>query len=431
MSGERFPFTIRELERLALPATGRAVYYDETVPGLSLRVSSSGVKSFTVHGRARGGRPERVTLGRYPNMSIERARQEAKAVVASWAEGDSKADQVRRKRQERTVGEIAAAYFTDREHAGKRSVAEMRMSFELYLGALPTTERKAHARERRKPSGAVNWHSRRLTEIQPDDVRRVRTELAGGCGRHTANRTMQLWRAIVNFARKHGYVEDAHGAQLVAAVEMYAEPARTRRLNGEEIRRFFAALTSEENENFRDLLSVLLFTGARRMNTLAMRWDELDLEARTWEIPAGKAKAGQPIVLPLSGGALEVLRRRQQERAPECAFVFPADSESGHMEAPKKPWAAFRKRAELADLRLHDVRRTLGSWMVDTGATLAVIGKQLGHRDQKSTAIYARLDVEPVRAAVERAEQAMRGAAATPATSANVVPLPTRRGRRQ
>jgi hypothetical protein len=66
--------------------------------------------------------------------------------------------------------------------------------------------------------------------------------------------------------------------------------------------------------------------------------------------------------------------------------------------------------------------------MIDTGAPLAVIGRQLGHRDAKSTAIYARLDLEPVRAAVERAEAAMRATAAKP-TDAEVVALPVKRRR--
>jgi integrase len=223
---------------------------------------------------------------------------------------------------------------------------------------------------------------------------------------------MELFRAIVNFGRKHGYILRDHAEDLVNAVEMFPKVERTRRLSADEVRAFFTALNTEQHANFRDFLSLLLFTGARRTNVLAMRWAELDLEAGTWEIPGAKAKAGQPMVTALSSGALQVLRRREQAAPESAEWVFPADdAASGHMEAPKKPWAAFRKRAGLLDVHMHDIRRTLGSWMIDTGAPIAVIGKQLGHRDAKSTAIYARLDLEPVRLAVDRAERALRRAA--------------------
>lgn len=74
---------------------------------------------------------------------------------------------------------------------------------------------------------------------------------------------------------------------------------------------------------------------------------------------------------------------------------------------PKRAWAAIRQRAGIPDVRIHDLRRTLGSWMAVAGTSLQVIGKSLGHRDLKSTEVYARLSVDPVREAVEKATAAM------------------------
>jgi integrase len=274
---------------------------------------------------------------------------------------------------------------------------------------------KLRARKRVKPDGAVNWQAVRPSDITPEAVRRLRADLAESCGRITANRTMALFKAVVRFGRKNGYIERNVAGELVDAVTMFKEQARTRRLNADDIGRFFAALDAEKNIDFRDFLTLLLFTGARRSNVMAMRWDEVDLDGQAWEIPGAKAKAGEAMTVALGVEALLVLRRRRTA-GKLTPFVFPAASKSGHMEEPKKHWNAFRTSAGLADLRLHDLRRTLGSFMADTAASPYAIGKQLGHRDPKSTAIYARMDLAPTREALGRAEKLMRASAKAVAT---------------
>ena len=76
-------------------------------------------------------------------------------------------------------------------------------------------------------------------------------------------------------------------------------------------------------------------------------------------------------------------------------WVFPSDGQSGHLNDPKKAWARLLKRAQIEDLRMHDLRRTFGSWQAALGANGYIIGKSLGHKSQQSTAIYARLNLEP------------------------------------
>ena len=89
-------------------------------------------------------------------------------------------------------------------------------------------------------------------------------------------------------------------------------------------------------------------------------------------------------------------------------FVFAsAESKTGHLVEPKRAWATLLKRANIEDLRLHDLRRTLGSWQAATGANSYIIGKSLNHKSQSATAIYARLDTDPVRASINKATDAM------------------------
>jgi integrase len=88
-------------------------------------------------------------------------------------------------------------------------------------------------------------------------------------------------------------------------------------------------------------------------------------------------------------------------------FVFPGRGKTGHLAEPKKGWQRILSRADLGDLRIHDLRRTLGSWQAKQGASLAIIGKSLNHKNQNTTAIYARLDLDPVRESVNGANTAM------------------------
>ena len=119
--------------------------------------------------------------------------------------------------------------------------------------------------------------------------------------------------------------------------------------------------------------------------------------------------------LHLSPPAVAVLESRKGNGSD---FVFPGPGKSGHIADPKSGWKRILTAAEIKDFRLHDLRRTLGSWQAATGASLPVIGKSLGHHDVATTAIYARLDLDPVRLSVDTAAAAII-AAMTPKKSKN------------
>ena len=148
-----------------------------------------------------------------------------------------------------------------------------------------------------------------------------------------------------------------------------------------------------------------------------MAWAEIDFDEETWKIP--KSKNGDPITIALPPEAMEILIRRKGEATLNAQSVFPSTrSKSGHIEDPKKEWAEVLEQSGLKGLRLHDLRRTLGSWQARQGASLLVIGKSLGHRSTQATAIYSRLDLDPVRESVQQATAAMMEA-----SRSNVVPL--------
>jgi integrase len=169
-----------------------------------------------------------------------------------------------------------------------------------------------------------------------------------------------------------------------------------------------------------DFFLLAILTGARRSNLQAMRWQDVNLERAVWTIP--KTKNGLPQTIPLPPEAVAILEHRKAEAIHRETFVFPGPGKTGHLMEPKRAWDAVLKAAGIEDLRIHDLRRTLGSWQARQGASLAIIGKSLGHRTHQATAIYARLDLDPVRQSVESATAAMFEAGGIK-ESAQIIPI--------
>jgi len=121
-----------------------------------------------------------------------------------------------------------------------------------------------------------------------------------------------------------------------------------------------------------------------------------------WYIPKIKSKNKESYTVILANVAMKILEKRKRESNSE--WVFPSEgSSTGHLREPKKAWRRICQKAELKDLRIHDLRRTHASWMAISGASQYVIGKALNHKDSRSTEIYAKLNFDPVREFVEKA----------------------------
>lgn len=383
MTDNRFSFNKNALNKLAPPAAGKRLYvYDSRVPGLGLAVTPKGTKTFLVY-RKINGKPERITLGRYPEMDIDNARAQALAINAAIARGENPNDATRQKRDGQTLGELFEDYLELHAKPHKKTWAEDQAQFQRYLS--PLASRKAIA-------------------IDKEAIQALHLEVGREHGQYAANRMLALLQTVFNKALEWGRVE----RNPTTPVTPFQEKSRERFLQPEELPRLFQALAEERESTIRDYVLLSLFTGARRSNVLAMRWREIDFRAAHWHIP--ETKNGSAHLVPLVDPAVEILRRRREAVA-TSDFVFPANSATGHLMNPQKGWQRVLARAGLENLRLHDLRRSLGSWQASTGANLAVIGKTLNHKDAKSTNIYARLNLDPVRQAMETATQAMLQAA--------------------
>jgi integrase len=209
---------------------------------------------------------------------------------------------------------------------------------------------------------------------------------------------------MFNLARDWGHLD---GTNLAARIKFYREEKRDRFLSPEELRQVNAALVDEPNPHWRAYFPLSLMLGTRKGELLSARWVDLDFERRQWRIPV--TKAGRPHLLPLPTAAMEILKALP--RGPD--YVFPGARTSGHLTEVAKVWRRVRKRAGAPDARIHDLRRTLGSWLAAQGHSLPLIGRAL-RTNVSTTQVYARLNLEPVRDAIENNAELMFG---TPANS--------------
>lgn len=150
-----------------------------------------------------------------------------------------------------------------------------------------------------------------------------------------------------------------------------------------EMNAFFAALKLQE-ETFQDYVLISLYTGARRTNVLEIRWEDINFQLAVWRIPKTKNKDAHYV--PLTSSAMELLRRRSDARA--RSRVFPGKKPGSHLVEPMKAWRRMLKQAEITNLRLHDLRRTLGSYMAMSNQKIKIISQALGHKSMASTEIY-------------------------------------------
>lgn len=389
----RFNFTKPKLSAIE-PTDKRVNYHDAKTPGLILLVYPSGVKTFFVQKKL-SGRAERIRLGNYPSLTIEQARDKAAEVNGCIAKEQNPAEVRRAVKAEPVFLELFERYIKEkRNRSGKplapRTADEYRKVLDTHLATIKAAK---------------------LSSITPDRIKSLASKVRSPS---QANKVKALVSAVFNWAADEGITAQANPAKRIKGKLI---PERERFLQPSEVPQFFAAV---ESSPLRDFFLLALFTGARRSNLQAMKWQDINLTDATWTIP--HTKNGQAVTIALSPEALAILTERKAAAILNAVYVFSGPGKSGHLTDPKKAWAATLETAGLKNLRIHDLRRTLGSWQTRAGASLSIIGKSLGHKSQQATAIYARLDLDPVRTSVETATAAL--VEASKVTPGTIAPSP-------
>jgi len=369
-----------------------SIIWDTDVPGLGLRITKTGAKSFILKTRIGGGRSAPVrkpTLGKVGNLTLDQARVKAREWKALASDG---IDPVRNKEKSgRTVSDLCAEYLI--VHAPrKRSANEDKTKIDQYL--IPRLGRLL------------------VSDISFTDIERLHRTMKKTP--YAANRTLALISKMFALAIKWEWTEK----NPTIGIERYPEEKRERFLSPNEIKRLSQALSDyveaaeRPNEAVKaaDAFRMLMLTGARRSEVLTSTWDMFDLEAGVWNKPSSHTKQKKKHRIPLSPPAIQLLLKiKDRGDDPTCVFPSRRGSKNPYLTEIKKGWIKVCKLAELKDVRIHDLRHTYASVLVSGGASLPLIGALLGHTQVQTTQRYAHLMDDPLREATNRVGAIMEG----------------------
>lgn len=371
---QRTRLTDAGIKRLKPGSTDRTVW-DTIVPGLGVRIRTTGFRGYVFHQRGQGG-SRRVSLGPAALKGVEDARRECLAIQL---------DEHSVKTGTRSAAGSRTPLFRD-------YVADPWMTGQCH-GWKPSTRRTVESRLRSVLLPAFGHLP--LDRIAPADVDawfdRCSATAPGG-----ANKALALLRQIMNHAASSGLI----AMNPARSTRMNPRPRLTRFLSAEEIVRLHEALDRCVAERparavQADLIRLLLYTGCRKSEIKNLRWSEVEGDS----LRLADSKTG-PRTVHLSANARAVIERQRRGTGP---FVFPSPANPGKPFGDGLPlWSRVRERAGLEGVRLHDVRHTYASQAVMKGVPLPVVARLLGHREVTMTLRYVHVGDHEVAAAAER-----------------------------
>ena len=356
--------------------------WDTRTPGLGVRVRPSGGTSFVLL-RKTDGRSTRLSLGAVTSRSVEAARRQCHTLMA-----EPGAEHLTKRTKEVPLFRDFVAEPWKTSHF-PRYKPSTRKGVNSALGSQLLPAFGATPLDRITRNQVLRWID-------------VYSRTASG----GANYTLRILRQILEFAIARGHIS----INPARDVPMNRRTALTRYLSRDELRRLHRALDRHVRTGTRvarqaDIIRLLLLTGCRRGEILALRWNEVDGDT----IALKDAKTGPRKVY------LNAQARRIMERQPrgQSAFVFPSVRNPERPYRPHLPlWNRVRTEAGIEDVRLHDLRHTMASHAVMNGVPVPVVSRLLGHSNVRMTLRYAHLADKDIEAAAERVGAAMARAMA-------------------
>lgn len=370
------------------------VRWDDEVPGFGVRIWPSGKKTFFVIYRHHG-RERFMTLGALGVLTLQQARDMAREVRVKVLRGQDPLSDRQRKADAATFGEFAAQYLA-RHAARKKSGAGDQALIENHLvpawGNLPLTSIRR--------SDVAQLHHR-LGEKKPEVARGERQGRNWKKGRFTggpfqANRALSLLSTMFNLAKKWGYVAE-NWPNPTEHVDRFKEPERERFCSADEVRLLAAEIDKEPNLFVKSAIWGYLLTGARKSSLLRMRWSHIDFTGKRVTIP--ETKKGRAFVMPLTSHLEELLKRLP--RLSGNPYVFCGRIPGSHVGSIDKNWQRIRKAVSLSEIRIHDLRHTVITWLANAGYSLALIGSAVDQTNERTTKRYAHLQLGPATRVLE------------------------------
>ncbi len=392
---------------LPAPEKGHRLTYDLAARGLGVRVTAARRHTYVFRYRVKGTRIERLhtvgdaghwRTGRWEPgaWTIKKARDEAEKLRREVDGGGDPMGDLHAARAAPTVADLADRFIA--EHLPRKRPStqdEYRRLLRVHI--LPALGNK------------------RVADLRHGDGEAMHRKIAATAP-YAANRALAVASKMLSLAVRWEYRPD----HPFRAIERSPEQRRERFLTPAEIARLGGVLATHPERTSANAVRLLLLTGARKGETLAARWPDIDLASGAWSKPAATTKTAKLHRVPLSAPALQLLSgmkaeadqenaRRARDGLPRIDHVFPSVNEKP-LHDIKHFWAAVSRKADLQGVRVHDLRHTFASILASSGLSLPIIGALLGHTQAATTQRYSHLMDDPLRAATERAGAVIAGA---------------------
>lgn len=365
-------------------------FFDSEQRGFMLEVRCSGGKTYYQRYTDPRGRERQFKIGPADILGLAEARRKARAISAQALVGNDPQEQKAQLRLIPTLAELVRDHYLPHVKSYKRSWQTDETVLRVHI--LPTLGSQYIDQIRNEPIAAL--------------VHRMREK---GYATGTTNRVVIVLRHIYNLARKWriaGVTENP-----TAGINLAPDVNRERFLSLEEAQRLVVSIEQDENQIAAKAIMLLLLTGARRNEITHAKWEHVDWDKRTLLVPL--SKSGKPRAIALNEPAIALLRTCIVTG--HSTYIFPSPTTNRPSPSLYFPWHRIRVRAGLPDLRLHDLRHSFASFLVNKGVSLYVVQGLLGHAHTRYTQRYAHLTPDTLREAAETMSGMLVSKLGTPA----------------
>lgn len=361
-------FKFRQDAVRTLPYVGRGgkhqcIYWDTELESFGVRVYPSGRRSYVCSYRI-NRRKRLAKLGRVDVTPLEQARKKAKAYLGQAANNADPQTSLDALKMSLTVAELCAAYIEGHAKPKKSSWRSDDSALRRHL--IPA------------------FGARLAPLLTSAEITTLHLNI-GAKHPYAANDLLDIVRKMYNWARSPAKLISKDVENPAVGIQRFPERKRRRFVTTAEMPRFIAALEAEDSEFARHGIWMLLLTGLRMRELLRAKWEHVDWDMGTLFIKL--TKNGEPLLAPLSDVALQ--RLRCIPRISDNPYIVCGHKRANHFKNLGPVLSRVKRRAGIENLRVHDLRRTVGSWLAQGGTSLHLIGDVLNQKDPSTTAGYA------------------------------------------
>ena len=354
------------------PSKRRVDFYSDAHVGFGLECRASGSKSYFQRYHDPNGKQRQVTIAAYGEVTFDQARKAAQKIRSEAVLGGDPAAKQAKKKAIPLYRELAEMHLTyaANHHRSDGAQRIIRNHLISRFGKMRLDEIKQQ--------DITKWLAEKRQEMAPSSVAKLKTTLS------KSFELARQWELFDGNPTKHAWSEKYNNA-------------RERYLTSDEANALKLACECSPNPQLKNIVALLLLTGARKSELLKAKWSDIDIDKRTWTL--NMTKNGRRRHIPLSQGAMAVIG--QLPKYLDCPWLLPNPQTMLPFTDIKRSWMQARKAAGLNDVHLHDLRHSFASNLVNGGVDILRVSRLMGHVNLASSSRYSHLAADQLLAASE------------------------------